>query len=85
MLCGGVSVHACAACGCEMHIVAVITLYSVKIAHRWKVRDARCRQDVLIGFDVVDPLCGNLAAIHRLSSSDSSARSRTLALFEHSE
>lgn len=76
-LCGGVGVHVCAACGCETHIVCVISLNSVKIAHRWKFRKAVWRE---WGFDVDGSLYGNLAPVHCLSTNDSSAGSLTLTV-----
>lgn len=77
---GGVCVHVCAACGCETHIVCVITLNSVKIAHRWKVGNDIYRHKLLAGFDVDDSLYGNLALVHRLSTND-----MQLCLFSHTD
>lgn len=80
LLCGGVSVHVCAACGCETHIVCVISLNSVKIAHRWKFSKAVWRERASVGFDVDGSLYGNLAPVHCLSTNDSSAGSLTLTV-----
>lgn len=68
------------ACGCEAHIVCVISLNSVKIAHRWKVRNAIQRETSLAGVDVDNSLYGNLAPVHRLSTNDNSAYSHTLTV-----
>lgn len=49
--------------GGKTHIVCVIPLNSVKIAHRWKVRSVIEREKPLAGFDVDDSLYGNVALI----------------------
>lgn len=75
-LCGGVGVHACAACGRGAHVVCVVPLKPVKIAHRWRVRVAIRWEGVSAGFDVDESSCGDLAVCQPMTA---------LPVFTHSQ
>lgn len=65
-----------AACGCGAHVVCVVPLKPVKIAHRWRVRQAVGREGVSAGFDVDEPSCGDLAVCQPMTA---------LPVFTHSQ